>query len=41
MSFTPGALVAAVEGAQMYITERRLPDSAIDVLDEVGHIGAH
>ncbi|KAG1663533.1 hypothetical protein FOA52_003161 [Chlamydomonas sp. UWO 241] len=32
--FAPGALDAAVDGAARYIPDRRLPDSAIDILDE-------
>ena len=34
--FDEEALTACVELAEKYITERRLPDSAIDILDEVG-----
>jgi hypothetical protein len=32
--FTPGALAAAVRSAKRYVTDRRLPDSAIDLMDE-------
>ena len=31
---TDDALVATVEYAHRYLTERKLPDSAIDLLDE-------
>ena len=34
--FTDSALVASVTQAHRYITERKLPDSAIDLLDEAG-----
>ena len=34
--FEDDAITACVELADKYITERRLPDSAIDILDEVG-----
>jgi ATP-dependent Clp protease ATP-binding subunit ClpC len=34
--YTVGALKAAVELSERYITDRYLPDSAIDILDEVG-----
>ncbi|MGZ9109003.1 MAG: AAA family ATPase [Micavibrio sp.] len=35
VEFTPGAIRAAVELSAKYIIDRRLPDKAIDVLDEV------
>jgi ATP-dependent Clp protease ATP-binding subunit ClpA len=34
--YTDGAVLAAVQLSARYITERRLPDKAIDVLDEAG-----
>ncbi len=34
--YTPAALRAAAELAQRYITDRHLPDKAIDVIDEAG-----
>lgn len=34
--YSPEAIDACVELSQKYITERNLPDSAIDILDEVG-----
>lgn len=34
--YTPEALVAAVRYSDRYITERNLPDKAIDILDEAG-----
>ncbi len=34
--FTDAAVVSAVELSQRYITDRHLPDKAIDVLDETG-----
>jgi ATP-dependent Clp protease ATP-binding subunit ClpA len=34
--YTPDAIKAAVELAAKYITDRKLPDKAIDVIDEVG-----
>ncbi|MDR2796182.1 MAG: AAA family ATPase [Spirochaetaceae bacterium] len=34
--YTPEALKAAVELSARYLTERRLPDKAIDVIDEAG-----
>ena len=34
--YTPEALDACVELADKYITERNLPDSALDILDEAG-----
>ncbi len=36
VSYTPQALVTAAEYAKRLITDRRLPDKAIDVLDEAG-----
>jgi len=36
VKYTPEALQAAVELAHKYLRDRRLPDSAIDVMDEVG-----
>ena len=36
VSYTQGALEAAVKLSERYITDRYLPDKAIDVLDEVG-----
>lgn len=36
--YTPEALNACVELADKYITERNLPDSAIDVMDEAGAV---
>jgi ATP-dependent Clp protease ATP-binding subunit ClpC len=36
VSFTDGALVAAVRLSHRYVTERRLPDKAIDLMDEAG-----
>ena len=36
VTFTDEAINSCVELAEKYITERRLPDSAIDILDEVG-----
>jgi ATP-dependent Clp protease ATP-binding subunit ClpA len=36
VSFTPKALRAAAELAAKHITDRKLPDKAIDVLDEAG-----
>lgn len=36
VKFTDDAIVACVELANRYISERNLPDSAIDVLDEAG-----
>ena len=36
--YTPEAINACVELADKYITERNLPDSAIDVLDEAGAV---
>ena len=38
VTYTPEALNACVELADKYITERNLPDSAIDVLDEAGAV---
>lgn len=35
---TDAALVSAVTHAQRYMVERRLPDSAIDLLDEVSRL---
>ena len=34
--YTPDAIRAAVELSSKYITDRKLPDKAIDVIDEVG-----
>ena len=34
--YTPDAIKAAVELSAKYITDRKLPDKAIDVIDEVG-----
>ena len=34
--YTPDAITAAVELSAKYITDRKLPDKAIDVIDEVG-----
>lgn len=34
--YTPAALVSAVELSARYINDRRLPDKAIDVIDEAG-----
>jgi ATP-dependent Clp protease ATP-binding subunit ClpA len=34
--YTPDAIKAAVELSSKYITDRKLPDKAIDVIDEVG-----
>ncbi len=36
VSYSQQAIVSAAELASRYITDRRLPDSAIDVLDEAG-----
>ncbi len=36
MRYTAEAIRAAVELAQRYINDRKLPDKAIDVIDEVG-----
>ncbi len=36
VNYTPEALEAAVKLSERYITDRYLPDKAIDVLDEVG-----
>ena len=38
--YTEGALQAAVDLAERYMTDRRLPDKAIDVIDEVGAVAA-
>lgn len=38
VEYTPDAINACVELADKYITERNLPDSAIDVLDEAGAV---
>lgn len=38
VTYTPEALSACVDLADKYITERNLPDSAIDVLDEAGSV---
>ncbi len=38
VKFTPEALEAAVSLSQKYITDRKLPDKAIDVLDEAGAV---
>src|SRR3712207_9276311 len=37
--YTPEAIRAAVELSAKYIHDRKLPDKAIDVIDEVGEIG--
>jgi ATP-dependent Clp protease ATP-binding subunit ClpC len=36
VTFTDDALVAAVKLSQRYVTDRRLPDKAIDLMDEAG-----
>jgi len=36
VTFTPEAIVACVKLTERYITDRHLPDKAIDALDEVG-----
>ena len=36
--YEPGVIDACVELADRYITERNLPDSAIDILDEAGSV---
>ena len=36
VSYTDDAIVACCELSEKYLTERNLPDSAIDILDEVG-----
>jgi ATP-dependent Clp protease ATP-binding subunit ClpA len=36
VKYTPDAIKAAVELSQRYINDRKLPDKAIDVIDEVG-----
>lgn len=36
--YSPEAINACVELSQKYITERNLPDSALDILDEVGSL---
>ena len=36
MSITDGALVAAAQMADRYISDRFLPDKAIDLIDEAG-----
>jgi ATP-dependent Clp protease ATP-binding subunit ClpA len=36
VKYTPDAIKAAVELSAKYITDRKLPDKAIDVIDEVG-----
>lgn len=36
VSYTPDAIVACVKLTERYITDRHLPDKAIDALDEVG-----
>jgi ATP-dependent Clp protease ATP-binding subunit ClpC len=38
VTYSPEALEACVELADKYITERNLPDSAIDIMDEAGAI---
>ena len=38
VTYSPEAIDACVELADKYITERNLPDSAIDVLDEAGTV---
>src|SRR3546814_2618952 len=39
VTYTPEALRTAVELSARYINDRKLPDKAIDVIDEVGEIG--
>jgi ATP-dependent Clp protease ATP-binding subunit ClpC len=36
VTYTPEAIVACVKMSERYITQRELPDKAIDVMDEVG-----
>ncbi|MCB1562691.1 MAG: ATP-dependent Clp protease ATP-binding subunit ClpA [Alphaproteobacteria bacterium] len=36
IKYTPGAIKAAVELSAKYIGDRKLPDKAIDIIDEVG-----
>src|SRR3546814_19367964 len=36
VKYTPDAIKAAVELSARYINDRKLPDKAIDVIDEVG-----
>ena len=36
ITYTPGALVAAANLSSRYITDRHLPDKAIDLIDEAG-----
>ena len=36
VSYTPGAIQAAVSLSQRYLPDRRLPDKAIDLMDEAG-----
>ncbi|HEX9648458.1 MAG TPA: ATP-dependent Clp protease ATP-binding subunit ClpA [Alphaproteobacteria bacterium] len=36
VEYTPAALISAVELSHRYIGDRKLPDKAIDVIDEVG-----
>ena len=36
VKYTPGAIKSAVELSARYINDRKLPDKAIDVIDEVG-----
>ena len=36
VTFTPEAIISAVKLSERYITDRFLPDKAIDVMDEVG-----
>ena len=36
VKYTPGAIKTAVELSARYISDRKLPDKAIDVIDEVG-----
>ncbi|TNF24688.1 MAG: ATP-dependent Clp protease ATP-binding subunit ClpA [Deltaproteobacteria bacterium] len=36
VAYTPEAIEASVDLSQRYITDRRLPDKAIDVMDEAG-----
>ncbi|MEN2297153.1 ATP-dependent Clp protease ATP-binding subunit, partial [Enterococcus faecalis] len=36
VKYTPDAIKSAVELSARYIADRKLPDKAIDVIDEVG-----
>lgn len=40
VTYTDDAIRACVDLSDKYITERRLPDSAIDILDEVGSLNS-